>query len=603
VQKYNLDRVVELSLRGENILLVKQHPDYPNYLLVDSPDPLYFHTFKDLIGPQRAVHLLKYDKLEKVAAANRYHVFATDLPKEMIDAYRRVDDPYPGTLNVSLFRFQNRAFNLLKHKYAHILDWSTGCGKAVMASAFAKYYLDNDLVDKVVIVAKGGNKIGWQRRFLAVTGLTATVIEAPGKDGDTKRERRAQMYKDEQIWVVNYEKFRWNNPDALIYGDGQFILKALKGKRVYFVWDEMPAKLSSTSTLHYAGIEKLFTKKGVKAAYQSMLSATAIETMPENVYACLKILDKKSPNPHFKNKDGFRREYARSFNHFVRWKVDAWDIEALHEMGMRLSDIVHKADKYRDADIRAEFPLEQWDDIWLELSDADREIYEWVLKKNTPDKLSQILSLQVICDCAAWLKYVDSPLAQEAYKRFMPSVEQSNKLKELRQILNTTGDKIVLFTMYDELGVQPLKPLLAQWDIPFVSFEGSGKKMQEAIDAFQNDPTVRVFLSSDKGSDSIELDASKTVVNFNLPWNYSRLLQRVNRVNRITSKKRHGFTKEQDMWVFYLNLLMSNTYEEEKKQIIEDKKELQEAIFDYPFLDIADKLASAPRHELISFLT
>lgn len=41
--------------------------------------------------------------------------------------------------------------------------------------------------------------------------------------------------------------------------------------------------------------------------------------------------------------------------------------------------------------------------------------------------------------------------------------------------------------------------------------------MQKAQDLFQNNPWVKIFLSSDKGSDSINLEQATSVINYDLP--------------------------------------------------------------------------------------
>jgi SNF2 family DNA or RNA helicase len=79
--------------------------------------------------------------------------------------------------------------------------------------------------------------------------------------------------------------------------------------------------------------------------------------------------------------------------------------------------------------------------------------------------------------------------------------------------------------------------------------DGTASQKQSAIDRFQADPNIKVFLSSDQGSDSINLDAGSSVINYDFPWKYSTLIQRVNRVNRITSLGR-GIEN-----VYYYNLI------------------------------------------------
>lgn len=99
--------------------------------------------------------------------------------------------------------------------------------------------------------------------------------------------------------------------------------------------------------------------------------------------------------------------------------------------------------------------------------------------------------------------------------------------------------------------------------------------MQKAQDQFQTNPYIKIFLSSDKGSDSINLEQATTVINYDLPWNHSTLIQRVNRISRLTS------TAEQ---VFFYNLIVADSVEEKKLKILE-RKRLYEELIDEPLTD------------------
>jgi SNF2 family DNA or RNA helicase len=139
--------------------------------------------------------------------------------------------------------------------------------------------------------------------------------------------------------------------------------------------------------------------------------------------------------------------------------------------------------------------------------------------------------------------------------------------------------------MYSEYGSKMLAPYLAQWGHTFVLYDGK----QQSQDTFKNDPSIKIFLSSDKGSDSINLQEATTVINYDLPWNYSTLEQRVNRINRITSDAAH---------VFYYNFIMENTIEERKLKLLQRKKEYQQAVFDGDIGDQAEIIAGSTLDDL-----
>lgn len=598
----------------ERMILLVPHFNYPSYFFVDCNDPGYLRDFRDLIGPYRAIHMLKVDKLYEQADLKDYkYIVYTETPTTMLDLIEHMDDPYPYDLNVELKKFQRRAFNLFKDKKRTVLNWSTGTGKSVEGIALAKYYLENG-IDKVIVASKGNNKSGWQRQFLDIANLEAVIAEAPGSNAEIKRQRRLDIYREAPIFIINYEKFRFkfkwdadnkewiqNSKD----GDGEELLSVLQGKKCFFIWDEMPSKMATMGSLHYKGVERLFSKKGVGPSLQVMLSATPIENQPEDTYSWVKILDKQS-EPHFRSVSDFRKDYAKTFNPFMKWKVLSWDIEKLNEIPMIMSDIIHKADKYKDPEIRREFPEEHWEDIIIDLSDEDRKIYEWIRDptdlpedEDIPlDVLAKVSVLQIICNCSAWLEYSNSPLGKIAFERFKPKREQSNKLAELKELLNSLDCKVVLFSMYNDLGSKPLAMELTRWKIPFVLYTGK----QEQIDLFENDPNIKVFVSSDMGKDGINLPAGQAAINFDLPWTDATLTQRVNRISRINSKERHGLTADDDLHLFFFNLLTNGTMEGRKQKIIKLKRLYHDTVFEGDLADAADILASAPMSDLLYLL-
>jgi len=588
----------------KKVVFLEQHPEYPTHFLVNSFDPLYPHKLKEIIGPYRAVSMFKLDQLREVVESEGYDkmVFIDD-PEPVYQRISQLGEPYPLDLGgIELKRFQTQGFNFLRDSLSDIVNWSTGAGKSVYAIAKAKWLLNEDKIDRVVVVSKNHNKINWQRSFKDIGGLDATVVEASIGDTVTKRESRATQYLDSQIFIINYEKFRLRGKPAKgqmreSAGDGEELIKALKGQRVYFIWDEMPTKLKNTSTAVYKGASKCVN--ATKIAYQSMLSATPIENAPEDIYSCVKILSLKMDKKIFATKADFRNTYAKSMNPWARWQVASWDMEKLHEMGMRLAHMTHQADKYRDPEIRSQFPKEQWEDIIIDMSSEDRKLYQKVEKKileefDVQDEiLSKLLILQLICNNPASLALAQSDLAKAVVEKYKPTDKYSAKLDTLHDLLDQITGKVVLFTMYNDLGSKLLKEYIGDWGHTYVIFDGNAKKKQEALDKFKNDRRIKVFISSDQGSDSINLQEATTVINYDLPWKHSTLVQRVNRINRITS--------EAD-WVFYYNLIMANSMEERKIKILTRKRSWQEAIFNGEISQQAEDIGRMTQEDLLYLL-
>lgn len=556
--------------RWKQAIFLEPHPVYPTYLAVNSSNPVYAHDLKDVIGEYKAVSYLKLDKLYEACDAAGYGdvVFIKD-PEQVFHWLDTLDAPYPSSLNVELKKFQLQGFNLTKDLPGALIVWSTGTGKSVYGVARAKYLLEHDLVDKVVVVAKAHNKINWQRQFKSIGNLDASVPIGSGATANKKREVRAEEYKDSQIFIINYEKLRYS--DGNISGDGQDLAKALKKQRVFWIWDEMPTKMKSMATMHYRGAQKIL--RATKQNYQVMLSATPIERVPEDIYSCLKLV---APGT-FTSKQKFRQMYAKSFSTFSPWQVATWDLAKLRELGMRLAPVTHQANKYRDPEIRAEFPQDHWEDVIVDMSAQDRVLYQTAATaviKDLPMEFNSLLTkgnvLQMICNNPDLINKSTGKLAVELSQLYKFTDANSAKLEKLKDLLDEIDGKVVLFTMFNDFGVKMLAPYLTNWGHNYVIYDGNEKQKQLAQDRFRDDTRIKVFLSSDQGSDSINLEQATSVINYDLPWNYSTLIQRVNRIHRITSEAEH---------VFYYNLITADTMEERKVTILNRKRNYDEAIF------------------------
>lgn len=578
------------------VLFLEKHPKYNTHYLVESFDPIYVYDLKEVIGEYRSVFMFKVDHLRDVAEEKGYErlIYLHD-PAEVLERYEHLEDPYPYPFGVDLKRFQLQGFNYCKDLQNDIITWSTGTGKTIYSVAKAKYLLETNQIDKVVVLAKSHNKINWQRQFRLVGNLEADIAEAPGNTAAIRRERRAEIYEHSQIFIINYEKLRLRpkNGGRTATGDGQELVKALKKQRVYFIYDEMPTKLKNQGTASWKGIKRIL--KETKFAYQTMLSATPIDNSPEDIYNCVKLMDPTI----FGSLSKFRAEYAKSFNPFIKWQVDLWDTKKLQEMGMRLAHMTHTANKYRDPEIRAEFPDEHWEDVLIDMSPEDRTLYDAVEKKLIAemgpdfDILPRLHVLQAICNNPLWLELSNSKLAQAVLEKRKVTDKFSAKLETLRELLELIEGKVVLFSMYNEQGSQQLAKYIQEWGYSYVLYDGTEKQLQLAQDRFQEDDSIKLFISSDRGSDSINLQQATTVINYDLPYKYSTILQRVNRINRITSEAAH---------VWYYNFIVANSMEERKKEILDNKKAMHEAVED-PSAEHAEAITGLTKQDYLFILT
>jgi len=95
-------------------------------------------------------------------------------------------------------------------------------------------------------------------------------------------------------------------------------------------------------------------------------------------------------------------------------------------------------------------------------------------------------------------------------------------------------------------------------------------KRRVEIRRFKNDPSCRLFLSTDSGSVGLNLQAANAVVNVDLPWNPAKLEQRIARAWR----------KNQLRTVTVVNLVCEDSIEHRILHLLAQKQDLADGVID-----------------------
>jgi len=96
------------------------------------------------------------------------------------------------------------------------------------------------------------------------------------------------------------------------------------------------------------------------------------------------------------------------------------------------------------------------------------------------------------------------------------------------------------------------------------------KKRAQLVHTFQNDPSCKLFITTNAGSTGLNLQTANTVINVDLPWNPAVLEQRIARAHRMGQKN--------PVQVYIL--VTENTIEEGMLGTLAAKKEVAMAALD-----------------------
>lgn len=142
------------------------------------------------------------------------------------------------------------------------------------------------------------------------------------------------------------------------------------------------------------------------------------------------------------------------------------------------------------------------------------------------------------------MKNVLGPLVGEVVKRSRNYVELERltsvdtKYKRLRKILksylqNYPNEKIIVFSAFLAT-LTYLAGRLSSDGISCIQLKGGQKDTKDdIINLFSQPEGPSVLLSSEVGGEGVDLQFSRVVINYDLPWNPMRLEQRIGRIDRL----------------------------------------------------------------------
>lgn len=114
--------------------------------------------------------------------------------------------------------------------------------------------------------------------------------------------------------------------------------------------------------------------------------------------------------------------------------------------------------------------------------------------------------------------------------------ENDSKYAKLRLMLKeqTSNEKVIIFAYY-RATLMYLQNRLTEdeMEVTLISGDVPDEERQIRLDDFKNPNGPRVLLTSEVGSEGIDLQFCRVLVNYDLPWNPIRVEQRIGRIDRV----------------------------------------------------------------------
>jgi ATP-dependent helicase HepA len=130
-----------------------------------------------------------------------------------------------------------------------------------------------------------------------------------------------------------------------------------------------------------------------------------------------------------------------------------------------------------------------------------------------------------------------------------PSSVTDSKLEKLLELLigieaAAPGSKVLIFTTFvstsryltESLNQRGIKTIRIAGDVPSTPSNPQADERGRRLRDFRDDPSVRVMVSTEVGSEGLDFQFCSRLVNYDLPWNPMTVEQRIGRIDRFGQK-------------------------------------------------------------------
>lgn len=467
------------------------------------------------------------------------------------------------------------------------VQYDMGLGKTILSLALACVLIEDNEIDRVLLVVEKNKVRDWVRDVTRFTDLQAVSYH-----GTPDRRARIRAM-DPQVLVMTYEtgrndiaQFKPRSKRA-IKGPGP-LAEHLIDKRLLIVFDECTKLRNRTSQLHLAWdfLVNRYLRKNAKVMGVG-LTGTKVESSPADHYNVNRLIA-----PHrAPSVEEFEATYVKSWDRFGN--IDDWtNLDPAHTragitpLSEVFADITVRKAK-TDSDVMDQFPDKMENaPRRLTLTSRQASFYNDIedILHAEDDENTGLMTLRQIAASPATLLYSDSVFARtvvEQVGRKSLAALGSAKIDEAVAWAKECGDQqMVMFTFFG----QSLLPLVNErlveegFTVALNHGQMSAVQRERSQDAFRAGD-AQVFLSSDAGARGLNLQAGSALLHLELPLLASTYQQRSDRIHRIDSTHPS---------VTIDSLVVEGTIEEAIAELLLSRNEWSEQVSDGGLVDHAD---------------
>ena len=424
-----------------------------------------------------------------------------------------------------LFDFQKIGIDFIEKSGGRcLIADQMGLGKTIQA---LKYLDRNKDVQPALIVVPASLKINWYREIKAWTNFSELDIQI--LSGETPRPVE---YGEKKITIINY---------AILYHWADQLKTSFKT----VIADEA----------HYAKNSKAKRSKALAKIVNNpvtdhvlLMTGTPVMNKPVEMFNLLNMV---APEDF---PDWWRYTGRYCARKRTRWGLDVSGASNTKELHTILQPYMLRRKKM---DVLDDLPPKRRNTVVFDLTDQARERYNALLQDLTKGAIDTLPFIEKAKQAAAWGK--------------LPAV-----LEWIDEFLET-GEKLVAFAIHVDIA----KAIAEAFEDRSVLVIGASTKTsrQEAIDRFQDDDQVRLFVGNIHAAGvGITLTAASDVAIVEFPWTPADVEQAIDRCHRIGQKD------SVNAWY----MMGADTIDEDITDLLIQKSKIVNAVMDGKMEDTLD---------------
>lgn len=430
-----------------------------------------------------------------------------------------------------------------------LLADDVGLGKTISAGLVMSELISRGRISKILIICPKILREQWQEELKFKFDISSEIVTGRELISASKK-----LFDDVGAIITTYNTARLYLDSVKRDSYDMLILDEAHKLRNLYGTEKSP---QVALTFHKALSERMFK-------YVLMLTATPIQNRLWDLYSLVELLTvaRGHQNP-FGNEGMFARRFiADGKTNARRLRPEAQD---------EFRSIVYSyMSRVRREDAKLHFPERKVQLHQVEPSEKELELLEVIAEPiQELNFLAQIVILQALISSPEALVKVLEGMSQkgtaprkmfEDVKEIAKHITLTTKLNGLQTLIKGLREekpdtwRVVVFTRWRETQTS-IQAFLEEQGIACGLINGdSSVKNQETISKFKKDiPEINVVVSTEAGSEGVNMQAANVLVNYDLPWNPMVVEQRIGRIQRLASEHAN---------VSIFNIVLKGTFEE-----------------------------------------